>query len=176
MLDEATAWMTPRLGRPHSFIAPAWGYSDGALEAAAERGLPTWTPPEPAPLLDGVLVRETLHDGLPGLHGLDYSPLAELAASGVPPTVVFHGRLLDGRVERLRAAGEFRTLARLGARRDLERIAALRGVRWVGAAELVERLRAHDSIEPGEDGPLIPDGVEAVVLHPDGRREALAAA
>ena len=175
MLDEATAWMAMALGKPRSFIAPAWGYSEGALEAAAERGLPTWTPPEPAPLIDGVLVRETLHDGLPGLHGLDYSPLVELAAAGVPPTVVFHGRLLDGRVQRLRAAGDYQSLARLGPRRDLERIAALRGVRWVGGAELVDRLRAHASIEPGEDGPVIPDGVETVVLHPDGRREALAA-
>jgi peptidoglycan/xylan/chitin deacetylase (PgdA/CDA1 family) len=166
LIDEASAWMTERLGPPRSFIAPAWGYSDGALAAAAERGLPTWTPPEPGPLLEGLRLRESLHDGLPGLHRLDYSPLAALASAGLPPTVVFHGRLLDGRMERLRARRDVVSLARLVGSRDLERIAGLAGVRWIGAAELVERLRAHEAIEPREDGPAVPDGVEAVLLRP----------
>jgi hypothetical protein len=166
LIDEASTWMTERLGPPCSFIAPAWGYSDGALAAAAERGLPTWTPPEPGPPLEGLRLRESLHDGLPGLHRLDYSPLAALAGAGLPPTVVFHGRLLDGRMERLRAKRDALSLARLIRRRDLERIAALEGVRWIGAAELVERLRAHEAIEPREDGPAVPDGVEAVLLRP----------
>ncbi|HEV3001258.1 MAG TPA: hypothetical protein VGW75_11015, partial [Solirubrobacteraceae bacterium] len=142
-LDEALAWMRARLGPARSFIAPAWGYSDGALAAAAERGLTTWMPPRPGPLLDGHLLRETLHDGVPGLIGVRYAPLVRLAEAGLPPTVVFHGRMLDDRLPRLRAARDAVALARLARRRDLERIAALRGVRWVGAAELVERLRAH---------------------------------
>jgi hypothetical protein len=175
MLDEATAWMTLRLAAPRSFIAPAWGYSDGALAAAAERGLPTWIWPEPGPLLEGLRLRETLEDGLPGLYGLDYSPLATMAAGGLPPTVVFHGRLLDGRVERLREARDLGSLARLVPRRDLERIAGLPGVCWVGAAELVERFRAHATIEAGQEGPVVPEGVEAVLLHPDGRREGAVA-
>lgn len=175
MLDHATEWMTVTLARPRSFIAPAWGYSEGALAAAAERGLPTWLWAEPGPLLEGLRLRETLEDGLPGLYRLDYAPLEKMAAVGVPPTVVFHGRLLDGRVERLREARDFGSLARLVPRRDLERIAALRGVRWVGAEELVDRLTAHVAIEPAEDGPVVPDGVEAVLMHPDGRREEVAA-
>jgi hypothetical protein len=175
MLDHATEWMTVTLARPRTFIAPAWGYSEGALAAAEARGLPTWQWPEPGPLLEGLRLRETLEDGLPGLHGLDYSPLAALAAAGLPPTVVFHGRLLDGRVERLREARDLGSLARLLPRRDLDRIAGIPGVRWVGAAELIERLTAHAAIEANEDGPAVPDGVEAVLLHPDGRREALAA-
>lgn len=163
-LDEALAWMDERLGRPGSFIAPAWGYGDGALDAARERGLPTWMPPVPGPLLDGCLLRETLHDGLPGLTRLGYAPLERLAAAGLPPTVVFHGRLLDGRMERLRAARDGMTLARLLRRRDLDRIAALPGVRWIGAGELVDRLRAHAATEWDGDRVVAPDGAEAVLI------------
>lgn len=157
-LDEALAWMRGRLGPARSFIAPAWGYSDGALAAAAERGLTTWMPPRPGPLAEGHLLRETLHDGVPGLTGVRYAPLVRLAEAGIPPTVVFHGRLLDDRLPRLRAARDVVALARLARRRDLERIAALRGVRWVGAAELAERLRAHAAAPPDDAG------TEAVLL------------
>ncbi|MDQ5809100.1 MAG: hypothetical protein M3320_10530 [Actinomycetota bacterium] len=163
-LDEALAWMRERLGPARSFIAPAWGYSEGSLEAAAERDLATWTWPEPGPLLDGHLLRETLLDGLPGLTGLDYAPLERMAVTGVPPTVVFHGRLLADRLPRLREARDVLSLARLVRRRDLERIAALRGVRWVGAQQLVERLRAHEAIEVEGDRVDVPDGVEAVLI------------
>ncbi len=154
-LDEALAWMADRLGPARSFIAPAWGYSEGALEAAAERGLTTWMPPHNGPLLDGHLLRETLHDGVPGLTGVHYQPLVRLAEAGVPPMVVFHGRLLDDRLPRLRAARDVVALARLASRRDLERVAALAGVRWVGAAELTERLRAHGAADPGAEAVLI---------------------
>ncbi|HEX2086926.1 MAG TPA: hypothetical protein VHF89_14695, partial [Solirubrobacteraceae bacterium] len=142
-LDEALEWIGRRLGPARSFIAPAWGYSEGTLEAAGERGLTTWMPPRPGPLLDAHLLHETLHDGVPGLTGLSYGPLERLAAVGVPPTVVFHGRLLDDRLPRLRAARDVLSLARLVRRRDLERVAELPDVRWVGAAELTDRLRAH---------------------------------
>ncbi|HEX8082725.1 MAG TPA: hypothetical protein VF529_00445 [Solirubrobacteraceae bacterium] len=163
-LDEALAWMRGTLGPARSFIAPAWGYSDGALAAAAERALVTWMPPHLGPLLDGHLLRETLHDGVPGLQGLDYAPLERLAALGVPPTVVFHGRLLDDRLPRLREARDVLSLARLSRRRDLERIAALRGVKWVGAEELANRLRAHAAIEVEGDRVDAPEGTEFVLL------------
>ncbi|HEX8121474.1 MAG TPA: hypothetical protein VF549_09440 [Solirubrobacteraceae bacterium] len=161
-LDEALAWMSERLGPARSFIAPAWGYSDGALEAAAERGLVTWMPPQAGPLLAGHLLHETLHDGLPGLTRLDYAPLARIAAAGLPPTVVFHGRLLDGRMERLREARDVASLARLLRRRDLERVAALPGVRWVGAEELAARLRAHGEVDV--DGDRVPPGADAILI------------
>jgi hypothetical protein len=123
-------------------------------------------PPGPGGLIDGWLVRETLHDGLPGLEGMDYAPLRELAGAGMPPTVVFHGRLLDGRLEDLRAKRDFPSIARLLRRRDLERIAALDGVTWVGAEEFVRALRAHEAIEPAEDGPRVPGGHDARLLQP----------
>ena len=163
-LDEALEWMHDRLGPARSFIAPAWGYSDGALEAARERELITWMPPRPAPLLDGHLLRETLHDGVPGLTGLSYAPLERLAAVGVPPTVVFHGRLLDDRLPRLRAARDVVSLARLVRTRDLERIAALRGIRWIGAGELAERLRVHSQVEVDGDRVSAPEGAETVLI------------
>ena len=173
-LDAAIEWMTERLARPPTFIAPAWGYSDGALAAAAERGLYTWTAPAPGPLIDGLQLRETLADGLPGLERLDYSPLARLADAGVPPTVVFHGRLLDGRVERLRARRDVVSFARLLRRRDLERIAAIPAIRWVGGGELAERLAAHDRTRRLDgDRFELPAGCDAVVLRPDGKKERI---
>ena len=146
-LDEALAWLSSRLGPAPTFIAPAWGYSPGTLAAAAARDLPTWLPPEPGPLLAGNGFRETLRDGLPGLHRLDYRPLARLAAAGLPPTVVFHGGLLDHRMDDLRPPRDLWPLARLALRRDLFRIPRIPGVRWVGGGELVDRLRAHDAVE-----------------------------
>ena len=86
-------------------------------------------PPKPGPLLEGLLFHETLDNGLPSLERLDYSPLAAFARAGIPPTVVFHGRLLDGRPERLRVERDFFTLARLLRWRDLDRIARLDQVR-----------------------------------------------
>ena len=168
-LDQAIAWMSPRLGPPRSFVAPAWAYSDGALDAAAERGLPTWVRPAPRPLLDRLLLHETLRDGLADLDGLRYGPLTRMARIGLPPTVVFHGRMLDGRVPRLRAARDALALARLTRARDLERIARLAGVRWVTASELVERLRAHAAIEVDGARPLVPHGVEAILIGPRRR-------
>lgn len=171
-LDEALAWLTSRLGPAPTFIAPAWGYSPGTLAAAAARDLPTWLPPEPGPLLSGHGFRETLRDGLPGLHRLDYRPLARLASAGLPPTVVFHGGLLDHRMDDLRPPRDLWPLARLALRRDLFRIPRIPGVRWVGGGELVQRLRAHDAIEVDGDRPRLPEGERAVLVDASGRREA----
>jgi hypothetical protein len=149
-IDAACAWLRDHLGEPRSFVAPAWAYGPGAFAAASERGLPSWLPPEPAPLVNGLALHETLAIGLPGLHGVDYAPLERLAAIGLPPTVVLHGRLLDDRLPRLRAGRDLSTGVRLARRRDLERLIRLTGIRWIGASELLEQLRAHDAVEPAD--------------------------
>jgi len=163
--------MRAHLGAPASFVAPAWGYSAGALAAAAERALPTWLPPEPAALLEGCRLRETVHDGLPGLFRLDYGPLRVLSVCGLPPTVVLHGGLVDDRLEALRSPRDLPALARLALRRDLQRLPRLRGIRWVGAAELVKRLRAHAAIEWRGNELAMPAGAEAVLVTASGRRK-----
>ena len=146
-IDAAVAWLRGTVGEPTSFIAPAWGYSPGTLAAAAERHLPTWREPAAGPLLvRGLDLHETLGDSLRGINGLDYRFLRALAAVGLPPTIVFHGRLLDHRELRARHAA---LLARLFVRREIIRVPAVAGVRWVGAAELIATLRAHDETELG---------------------------
>jgi hypothetical protein len=151
-LDEALSWARAALGEPASFVAPAWGYSSGTLAAAAERGLPTWCPPDPGPLLRGWQLHETTKESLRGLDRLDYRPLAALAGAGLPPTPVLHGRLLDNRPTPLRTPRDALDLARLVVRQDITRIPAVRGVRWVGVRELVAALRAHGETELGADG------------------------
>ena len=155
-IDLAGAWLEAHVGAPRSFVAPAWGYGPGALAAADARGLPTWLPPAPAAMMSGTRLRETLAVGLPGLHGLDYAPLRRLAAIGLPPTVIFHGRLLDDRIPRLRAARDVAGAVRLARAPDLWRLMRLEGVRWTGAAELAEALRRHERIEV--DGDAIAGG------------------
>ncbi len=174
-LDSALAWMRSALGEPGSFVAPAWGYSDGTLAAARARGLAHWLPPMPGPLLQGLGFHETLIDGLPGLHRLDYSPLRALTAVGLPPTVVFHGRLLDLRRSDLNPSRDLVPLARLAVRRDLTRIPRIEGVRWIGARELVTRLREHEQTEVVEGRVEAPPGSQAVLLDGAGRRKLAAA-
>jgi hypothetical protein len=146
-IDAACAWLRARLGEPRSFVAPAWAYGPGALRAAASRALPSWLPPAPGPPVDGLALHETLAVGLPGLHRIDFTPLQRLAALGFPPTVVFHGRLLDDRLPRLRSRRDLVAAARLLRTPDLPRLIGLTGIRWIGAAELLERLRAHGEID-----------------------------
>lgn len=141
----ALAWQEERIGPPATFVAPAWAYGDFALEVSAALGLTPWLKPEPGPLLDGGGVRETLIDGPPGLHHLDYAPLATLARLGLPPTIVMHGALLDNRLSTLRPARDLLALARLAARRDLARLPAVPGLRWIGAGEYARLVRAHGS-------------------------------
>ena len=108
-------------------------------------GLAPWLKPEPGPLLDGSALRETLIDGPPGLHQLDYGPLAALARLGLPPTIVMHGALLDTRLSSLRRPRDLLALARLAARRDIVRLPTVPGLRWIGAAEYSRLVRAHGS-------------------------------
>jgi hypothetical protein len=141
----ALAWQEKRIGRPATFVAPAWAYGAFALEVSEMLGLAPWLKPEPGPLLDGSALRETLIDGPPGLHHLDYRPLAALARLGLPPTIVTHGALLDGRHISLRRPRDFLALARLATRRDIVRLPAVRGLRWIGAAEYAHLVRLHAS-------------------------------
>jgi hypothetical protein len=89
----------------------------------------------------------------------------------MPPVVVLHGRLLDDRL----VHRDFLALARLALRRDLARLMRLRGVRWVGAQELVALLRAHDAIDVREGDLRLPAGGEAVLVDERGRRPVRAA-
>jgi hypothetical protein len=151
-IEKAAGWLREAIGEPESFIAPAWGYSPGALAAAAGSGLPAWCAPCPGPLLSGRQLFETTRNSLAGVNRVDYRFLSALARVGVPPTVVFHGRLLDHRGETLEFPGDAVALLRLALRPDLFRMPGIPGIRWVGARELVQALRAHDETELSSDG------------------------
>ena len=77
---------------------------------------------------------------------LDYGSLVRLAQAGLPPTLALHGGLMDDRLESriLRDASGY---ARLFLRRDAHRLPRIEGIRWVGAAELVDLDRAHGRSE-----------------------------
>lgn len=148
-VDATVRWHRETFGvEPTSFVAPNWSYGTGLLQALEERPLVAWLPPAPGPLIEGNVARETLISALIGLDGLSYRPLARLAQAGVPPTIVLHGGLFDGRLAALGLPRDAATLARLYLRRDIFRIAPLDGMRWVGANELVELLRAHGERPP----------------------------
>lgn len=142
-LETAVGWHRRCFGTPRSFVAPAWAYSSGSVRAAAQLDLPIWRRPAAGPLLRGDELAETLIGELPGLDGLDYSPLQRLARAGVPPMVTLHGRLLDNRLPRLRGLRDLPARARLALSRDIFRLIRLDGIRWVGAGEMIDRLRGH---------------------------------
>jgi hypothetical protein len=170
-IDAALDWQERVLGRrPETFVAPAWAYSDGALAAAAGRGLPAWRRPELGSLLGDGTVRETVHSGLRGLHSLDYGPFANLASHGLPPTAVLHGGLFDLRMAQIRERRDAPTLARLTLRRDILRLPRVPGVRWIGAGELVRLLEAHDTIEVRGSEVDVGDAGHAVLLRPGSAR------
>lgn len=141
----ALDWAQGAFGiRPRSFVAPNWSYSEGALAALAGLNLPAILPCVAGPLVDGPNVRETLVSTVDGLHGLDYGPLAAMAAEGVPPHIAIHGGLIDSRFNGLRPLRDAVPLAKLAFRRDLFRLPGVSGLRWVGASELIDTLTAHD--------------------------------
>jgi hypothetical protein len=146
-IDSALAWQRENLGRPSTFAAPAWSYGEAGDSEAAGRGLIRWHRPRPGPLLDGGRLHESLFGALPGLDGLDFSPLRRLAAVGIPPIVALHGALIDSRLDTVRKDRDPVLLMRLFWRRDIERLIGLSGVRWVSAAELVGTLAAGEARE-----------------------------
>lgn len=169
-IDAVLDWQEQVLGhRPATFVAPAWGYSDGTLAAAAARGLPTWQRPRPGPLLTQTAVHETIDSAFRGMRGLGYAPFASLAQLGLPPTPVFHGGLFDLRLGQLRAARDPLTLARLAWRRDIVRLPALRGLRWVGAGELTGLFAAHETISVQGAEVQLGDADRALLLGPAGK-------
>jgi hypothetical protein len=164
-IAAALEWAEANFGRrPPTFVAPNWVYGEGALAALEELELPAWLPVELGPLVAGRNARETLVSTLDGLHGTDYGPLGALAGAGLPPMVVIHGGLIDGRFQSLRPPRDLPAMARLALRRDLPRLPRVQGVRWVGASELMERLRAHDETEVVGGEIRAPDGVEVTAL------------
>jgi peptidoglycan/xylan/chitin deacetylase (PgdA/CDA1 family) len=174
-LDEALAWQTDVLGRrPPTFVAPAWGYSPGALAAAAARELPAWLPASLGPMLSGGNLHESFDGALRDLYRLDYAPFAALAAYGAPPTPVLHGGLFDHRAYPLRPR-EAPTLARLAIRRDILRLPRTPGVRWIGAGELFGLLEAHDRIQVHGREVRLGEATRAFLFEP-GARHALPAA
>jgi hypothetical protein len=145
-IDLTSAWLERAVGAaPQTFVAPNWSYGPGTIDAAKKRGLPAWLPPAPGPIAVPGGARESLLSTLEGLHSLDYSPLARLAAAGVPPMVVIHGGLFDGRARNLRLPRDAGTLGRLFLRRDLQRVAGTPGVQWTGCGRVMDALAAHDA-------------------------------
>jgi hypothetical protein len=170
-LDVAFAWFAEVFGGgDRTFVAPTWTYSEGLLEALAERQVPTWLPPDPGPLVAANTLRETVYSTMEGLVGLDYGPFGMLARAGVPPTVVIHGGLFDARIQGLRDRRQLLAAARLFRRRDLLRVPWVDGVRWLGAAELAARLRAHAQVEISGSAIDGPPGTELVLRDRAGSR------
>jgi hypothetical protein len=173
-IDATVDWQAEVLGRrPETFVAPAWAYSEGALRAAAERGLTSWRSPALAPMLDGSNVHETTNNAFRGMEGLGYGHLAALAAHGLPPTPVLHGGLLDLRLHQLKRRRDLVSAARLLLHRDLVRLPRIRGVQWIGADELVKILRAHETVSA--DGPELDlgDASSARLVDESGMRPAM---
>jgi hypothetical protein len=173
-LDVALEWFAGRFGEPpRTFVAPTWAYSEGLLDALAEREVPTWLPPDPGPLVVANTARETVFSTMEGMVGLDYRPLERLAAVGLPPSVIVHGGLFDSRVEGLLDPRQLGVTARLARRRDLFRIPWVDNVRWIGAGELIDRLRRHDQVVVSGASLDGPPGTEVVVRDSAGSRTCL---
>lgn len=169
-LASAIDWQESVLGRrPGTFVAPGWGYSPGALEAAANLAIPAWRRAAPAALSLGGNPAETLigPGGIGGIRGVRYEPLAQMAALGLPPTPVLHGGLLDDRLTH-RVLLDSPHYARLLVKRDALRLPAVGDVEWTGAGELARCLRNHDQAVQAPDGAVLVDGSRAVLRDRSG--------
>jgi hypothetical protein len=170
-LDVAAGWFEQALGvTPQTFVAPTWAYSTGLISALAERHLPAWLPPAPAPLVASSNGRETINSSMEGLYRLDYGPFGAMAGAGLPPSIILHGGLFDPRPDMLRKVREAPSTLRLVLRRDLFRFPWVPGVRWVGARELLNRFEGHGQIEVQGDQISNPAGFDVVVRDRVGRR------
>ena len=162
---------TGRLARRPRRSSPPTGATDpGFSRRGHGPGLAAWLPPLPGPLAADGGVHESLLSTLEGLHALDYKPLARLAAAGVPPMIVIHGGLFDGRIKVLGLPGDAGTMARLAVRRDLLRVPSIPGVRWVGAPARCARSRRTPS---AWDGSASSWGESGAVLVEAGGRTVL---
>lgn len=170
-IDAAVAWQRETIGEPQTFVAPAWGYSEGAIAALRDRSLPAWHRAAAEPLLVDGNPRETLigAGGPGGVFRLDYGSLARLAAAGLPPTPVFHGKLLDDRVL-ARSPRDLPGWPRLVAKRDILRMPGVNGVSWIGGGELVERLRGHDASTVAGTEARLAAGHQAILRDRSGAR------
>ncbi|MEX2108308.1 MAG: hypothetical protein WD827_05435 [Solirubrobacterales bacterium] len=170
-VDFSMDWFERVLGvRPRTFVAPTWAYSASLLAVLSEREIPAWLPPWPGPLVAGDNGRETITSGMEGLFRLDYGPLQALAQAGLPPSIVVHGGLFDMRRPLPVKPREVPTAMRLALRRDIFRFPWVSGLRWIGAAELLDRLRGHDRIEVDGDRISNPAGFDVVVHGRNGRQ------
>jgi hypothetical protein len=171
-IDAAVAWQRETLGGdPRTFVAPAWGYSDGALRALSARSLPAWHRAAPAPLLMDGNPRETLigPGGRGGVFRLDYDSLVRMASAGLPPTPALHGGLMDDRLE-VRVLRDAWGYARLMRKRDAQRLPAIQGVRWIGARALFDLYAAHDVARVDGRDAVLESGGEGVLRDRDGER------
>lgn len=174
-IDTALDWHERCLGRrPTTFCAPAWGYSAGTRAAAATRDLPVWLPPSPAPLLDEGGLHETIDPALHGLQKFDFRPFRRFADAGLPPTLVFHGRTFDLRMESLRKARDVVGVVRTLLKRDIYRVPDVEGVTWIRAGDYAGLLRAHDSIEVRGASVDLAGTTHALVRDGRGTRSAIA--
>ncbi len=168
-IDAASEWQEKAIAPPGTFVAPAWAYSEGALAAAASRGLACFTRCEPGHLHSPGRISETLKGGL-GIRALDYRPLAALAALGLPPILVLHGTMLDARTGAL--GKDPATALRLVLRRDLSRLPEVDGLSWVGAADLARALADHDQVVFERGEVRAPPGARVRVRDSGGERIA----
>jgi hypothetical protein len=169
-IDASREWQARVLGKAGTFVAPAWAYSEGALAAAASRGIPCFTRCEPGATYAPGLISETLKGGL-GIEGLDYRPLSRMAAAGLPPTMVLHGTMIDVRAGSFSLPADLITAARLFLRRDLSRLPSVAGLRWLGASAYAEALARHDRIVVEGSEVRLPPGSQARVLDHSGERQ-----
>ncbi len=172
-LDLARDWQERAIGPSKTFVAAAWAYSEGSLNAAAARDIPCFRKCEAGRIFEPGQAFETLQSGH-GIHRLDYRPLARLAELGLPPTLVMHGTLIDARPATFRFPRDAVAAARLLLRRDLLRLPAVGGLRWVGAAEYVDCLRRHGQIEVRDGEPQAPPGTRLRIRHRDATRSLTA--
>ena len=159
-----------RAGRGSTPSSPPPGpTARAALAAAARRGLPCFTRCEPGKTYEPGLISETLKGGL-GISGLDYRPLAALAALGLPPTLVLHGTMIDARTGGFDLPRELPTALRLFLRRDLSRLPGVKGLSWVGASDFALTLARHDEVVVEEGEVRVPSGSRVRIRDSFGER------
>jgi hypothetical protein len=168
-IDQCREWQARALGAGRTFVAPAWAYSEGALAALSDRGLPFFKRCGPGRIFEGDAMHETLISGK-GNFRLDYRPLTALAEAGLPPTVVLHGTVFDGRRASLDLPRDLAAGLRLVLGRDIARLPGIEGVSWVGAGTYHEALRLHDRVVVRGDEVVVPAGASVRVLGRDGLR------